>query len=94
MASGQFLLSATKPGYLESTFGQRQPGSGRPGTPLSVSTGQRIERIALPIARGGVLAGTVSDDGGEPAFGTEVQAYRFVWQDGERTLRHAGVGHR
>ena len=31
-----------------------------------------------------------SDDGGEPAFGTEVQAYRFVWQEGERTLRHAG----
>jgi hypothetical protein len=88
--AGQFTLSATKPGYLESTFGQRQPGSGRPGTPLSVTGGQRIERVSLPIARGGVLAGTVSDDGGEPAFGTEVQAYRFVWQQGERTLRIAG----
>jgi hypothetical protein len=90
VAAGQFLLSATKPGYLESTFGQRQPGSGRPGTPLSVSSGQRVERVALPIARGGVLAGTVADDGGEPAFGTEVQAFRFVWQEGERTLRMQG----
>jgi hypothetical protein len=33
----------------------------------------------------------VSDDGGEPAFGAEVQAYRFVWQQGERTLRIAGA---
>ena len=90
VAAGQFLLTAAKPGYLESTFGQRQPGSGRPGTPLSVSAGQRIERVALPIARGGVLAGTVADDGGEPAFGTEVQAFRFAWQQGERTLRLAG----
>ena len=90
VAAGQFTLSAAKPGYLESMFGQRQPGSGRPGTPLSVTAGQRIERVSLPIARGGVLAGTVLDDGGEPAFGTEVQAYRFVWQQGERTLRIAG----
>lgn len=88
--AGQFLLTASKPGYLDSTFGQRQPGSGRPGTPLSVSASQRIDRLSLAIARGGVLAGTVSDDGGEPAFGTDVQAYRFVWQQGERTLRLAG----
>jgi hypothetical protein len=91
VGAGQFTLSASKPGYLESTFGQRQPGSGRPGTPLSVAAGQRVERISLPIARGGVLAGTVSDDGGEPAFGTQIQAYRFVWQHGERTLRIAGA---
>jgi protocatechuate 3,4-dioxygenase beta subunit len=90
VSAGQFTLSATKPGYLESTFGQRQPGSGRPGTPLSVAAGQRVERLSLPIARGGVLAGMVSDDGGEPAFGTEVQAFRFVWQQGERILRIAG----
>ena len=91
VAAGQFLLAATKPGYLESTFGQRQPGSGRPGTPLSVSAGQRIERVALPIARGGVLAGTVADDGGEPAFGTEVQAFRFVWQRGNARCAWQGL---
>lgn len=90
IAAGQFLLTAGKPGYLESTFGQRQAGSGRPGTPLSVSSGQRVERVTLPIARGGVLAGTVADDGGEPAFGTDVQAFRFAWQRGERTLQLAG----
>src|SRR4029453_11501576 len=32
----------------------------------------------------------VVDNGGEPAFGTEVRALRYVWQEGERTLRLAG----
>jgi hypothetical protein len=90
VTAGEFLLSASKPGYLESTFGQRQPGSGRPGTAISVGSGQRVERLSIPIARGGVLAGTVADDGGEPAFGTEVRAYKSIWQRGERTLRLAG----
>jgi hypothetical protein len=90
IAAGEFTLTASKPGYLESAFGQRQPGSGRPGTPISIANGQRIERLSVPIARGGVLTGTVADDGGEPAFGTEVRAYKSIWQRGERSLRLAG----
>lgn len=88
--AGQFHLTASKPGYLTSAYGERQPGGGRPGTPLSVTAGQHIERLALPLARGGVLAGTVADDGGEPQFGVEVRAFRFAWQAGERLLRPAG----
>jgi len=90
VGTGQFTLTASKPGYLDSTYGERRPGSGRPGTPLSIADGQKIDRLTLPIARGGVLAGTVVDDGGEPAYGTEVRALRYVWQEGERTLRLAG----
>jgi hypothetical protein len=88
--AGQFTIVASKPGYLDSEYGQKKPGSGRPGTPLSISEGQRVERLSLPIARGGVLAGVVVDDGGEPAFGTEVRALRYTWQNGERVLRPAG----
>jgi hypothetical protein len=88
--AGQFTIAASKPGYLESVYGQKKPGSGRPGTPVSVAEGQRIERLSVPIARGGVLAGVVVDDGGEPAYGTEVRALRYTWQNGERVLRAAG----
>jgi hypothetical protein len=91
--AGPFHLTASKPGYLTSAYGERQPGSGRPGTPLSVAAGQHIERLVLPVARGGVLAGAVADDGGEPQFGIEVRAFRFVWQAGERLLRPVGSAH-
>jgi hypothetical protein len=87
LSAGQVTLTVSKPGYLDSIYGQRRPGSGRPGTPLSLVDGQKIERLSLPIARGAALAGTVTDDGGEPAFGTEVRALRYVWQDGQRALR-------
>jgi hypothetical protein len=87
LPAGQVTLTVSKPGYLDSIYGQRRPGSGRPGTPLSLVEGQKVERLSLPIARGAALAGTVTDDGGEPAFGTEVRALRYVWQDGQRVLR-------
>jgi Carboxypeptidase regulatory-like domain len=90
VAAGEFTLTASKPGYLDSIYGQRQPGSSRPGTPLSVADGQKLERLSLPIARGGVLTGAVVDESGEPAFGTEVRALRYFWQGGERTLRVVG----
>jgi hypothetical protein len=90
VSAGRVTLAVSKPGYLESLYGQRRPGSGGPGTELSVAEGERIDRLALPLARGGVLAGMVTDDHGEPAFGTEVRAFRHVWELGERTLVVAG----
>jgi hypothetical protein len=90
VSAGRVTLVVSKPGYLESLYGQRRPGSGGPGTELSVADGQRIDRLALPLARGGVLVGTVTDDRGEPAFGTDVRAFRYVWELGERTLVVAG----
>lgn len=89
--AGEFTLRTSKPGYLDSIYGQRRPGSGRPGTPLSIAEGQKLERLSLAIARGGVLAGTITDDNGEPAFGADVRALKYVWQNGERTLRPVGA---
>src|SRR5262245_12698030 len=90
VAAGQYTLTASKAGFLDSTYGQKRPGSGRPGTPLSIAEGQRVERLSLPIARSGVLAGTVVDDVGEAVYGTEVQAFKYEWQGGDRLLRFAG----
>ena len=41
LPAGEFTLRAGKPGYLESIFGQKCPGSGRPGMPRSIADGQR-----------------------------------------------------
>ena len=49
---GEYTLSANKGGFVESIYGQRQPGSGRLGTPITVDRGaaaQRSERA--PRAR-------------------------------------------
>jgi hypothetical protein len=87
---GQFTLSASKVGYLDATYGQKKPGSGRAGRSLSITEGQRLEHLALPMPLGGVISGTVVDDVGEPAFLTVIRALRYAWRAGERTLTIVG----
>ena len=90
LPAGEFTLRASKPGYLEAIYGQKRPGSGRPGTPVSLKDAQHLEKIALSIPKGGVLTGTIVDDVGEPAFGVLVRAMRYAFRNGERTLVGAG----
>src|SRR6185436_16203804 len=71
-------------------YGQKQPGSGRPGTPIRLLAGQQLKDISLQIARGGVITGRVVDEVGDPAYGMNVRAYRWVMQSGERTLQQGG----
>jgi hypothetical protein len=91
LPAGDFTLRANKPGYLEAIYGQKKPGSGRPGTPLSLKDGQHLEKLTLSIPKGGVLTGTIVDDVGEPAFGVQVRAMRYAYRNGEKTLVNAGT---
>jgi hypothetical protein len=86
LGPGEYTLSANKGGFVESIYGQRQPGSGRLGTPIRLTAGQQLKDLALPLARGGVLTGIVLDEVGDPAFGITVRAYKWVMKSGERTL--------
>ncbi len=90
LPAGDFTLRVNKPGYLESIYGQKNPGSGRPGTPISLKENQRLEKLSLTIPKGGVITGAVVDDAGEPAFGVPVRALRWTWRNGERILVSAG----
>jgi protocatechuate 3,4-dioxygenase beta subunit len=91
LAAGRFTLSASKPGYLGVTYGQRTPGSGRPGTPLQLDDGQRLS-IQLQLPRAGVISGIVLDEQGEAVPGTQVRVYRFSMQNGIRMPQQAGSG--
>lgn len=84
LPAGRYSLSASKPGHVSVTYGQRQPG--RPGTPIELSDGQKFDaRLQLP--RGGVITGTVLDELGEPSPGTQIRVMRYVMQAGARTLQ-------
>lgn len=89
---GEYTLSANKGGFVESIYGQRQPGSGRLGTPIRLAAAQQVKDLNLPLARGGVLTGVVLDEVGDPAFGIAVRAYKWVMKSGERTLVETASG--
>lgn len=91
LPAGQYTLSASKPGYLDSVFGALRPGPTMPGVTLHLSAGQKLDDVAFRIPRGGAIAGIVTDEFGDPAFSVPVRAIRFVYENGRRVARPAGT---
>lgn len=83
LPAGRYGLSATRPGHVSVTYGQRQPG--RPGTQIQLSDGQKF-RADMQVPKGGVITGTVLDENGEAAPQTSVRVMRFITSNGERSL--------
>jgi hypothetical protein len=74
LPAGRYLVTANKAGYVS-----RAQGQGRPGDqlkPIAVSDGQVVERIDFSLLRGGVIAGRVVDEYGEPLSNIQVGAMR------------------
>ncbi|HYE86396.1 MAG TPA: carboxypeptidase-like regulatory domain-containing protein [Vicinamibacterales bacterium] len=88
LAAGRYNVSASKGGFVMGQFGQRRPGD--PGTPIDLGEGQRAEKVNFILSRGGVIAGKIVDDGGEPVAGTMVTAMRYQFIGGQRRLVQGG----
>ena len=89
LPAGRYSLSASKSGHVTVRYGQRHLG--RPGTPIQLADGQKIQ-LQLQIPRGGVITGTVLDEHGEAIPGTQVRVLRYSMQSGQRRLQQAGNG--
>ena len=89
LPAGRYTVNASKPGYLQIPFGAKK--AGRPGTPIQLAAGQKMEKANIAIPKGGVITGIVVDDNGEVTPRTQVRAMRFVMRTGERTLQQAGT---
>ncbi|HUL73457.1 MAG TPA: carboxypeptidase-like regulatory domain-containing protein [Vicinamibacterales bacterium] len=88
LPAGRFTLSASKPGYVDMTYGAKKPG--HPGTPIQLADGQKIEKLNVALPKGGVVTGVVIDESGEPSPGTQVRLMRYVLRTGEKTLQQTG----
>ena len=87
LPAGRYTVTATKGGFAQAQFGSRRPGD--PGTPIELADGQTAEKVNFIMSRGGVIAGTIVDDGGEPISGASVSAVRFQYMGGTRRLMPA-----
>jgi hypothetical protein len=88
LAAGRYLVSASKTGFVTVNFGQRRPL--RPGTPIELGDGQRLEHVNFVLPRGSVIAGHIFDEDGEPLARAGVTVWRYQYQGGERRLVAAG----
>jgi hypothetical protein len=84
LPAGRYTVTAMKGGFAQAAFGARRPGD--PGTPIDLADGQTADKVSFVMSRGGVIAGVIVDDGGEPVAGTQVAAMRYQWMSGSRRL--------
>jgi carboxypeptidase family protein len=85
---GRFTMSVSKAGYVDMAYGAKR--AGRPGTPIQLTEGQKLEKANVTLPRGSVVTGVVIDENGEPSPGTSVRVMRFLMRTGEKTLQQAG----
>ena len=83
-AEGQFEFTAVPAGRVQVTasrvgfFDYDNVWNGEPEEPdwQPVAAGQRIQGVRIALYRGGVVAGRVLDEFGEPAVGVEIEVLR------------------
>jgi hypothetical protein len=79
---GTYYLSAERAGYLRVERGQRN--ALERGLTIEVASGQELDRMDLALPAGGVLAGRITDELGEPYPGVYVSAITWRYDAGKR----------
>jgi hypothetical protein len=74
LPAGQFTLSASKPAYLNMSYGAVRPGGA--GTPIVLTAGQQITDVRMTLPHGGAIGGTIRDARGAPIAGIQVTVAR------------------
>jgi hypothetical protein len=88
LPAGEWRVTVAKGGYFTWRPGQRRPFESPP--PITLTRGQRVT-ADVPLSRGGVIAGRVYDDTGEPLAGLRVRVYRAKMSGGYRRLEDVGA---
>ncbi len=84
LPEGRYSLSATRPRYLSSSYGQKRPD--RPGMAVQLADGQEIKDLTITLFSAGVITGLVYGDDGEPVQSAQVRAMRYTMASGVRRL--------
>lgn len=79
---GRYTLVASRTGFVNGQWGARSPG--KSGSPITLTTGQRLSDLTIKVTPQGVVTGRILDEDGDPMQGVQVQAIRFVYSQGRR----------
>jgi hypothetical protein len=87
---GAVVLTATKGGYVNATYGQRRPGGTAQPVPIEPDT--RVADLELRMWKFGAIGGTILDESGDPVVGTRVAAFMRTWIAGRRRYTAGPTG--
>lgn len=83
--AGRYRIAATRNGYVRAEYGDRE-GNGC-GAAVTLAQGQRLENVRVGMMAAGAIAGRLLDQDGEPVVSVGVQALRYNYVNGKRTLQ-------
>ena len=84
LVAGRYQLNASKGSFVQLQYGQARPFE--PGKPLELANGQTVERVDFNLPRGGIIAGRILDEFGDPTSDVQVMAMRYQYVQGRRQL--------
>ena len=79
---GSYYVSVARGGFLGLQYGQRRPRER--GVTVDVRPGATVDKIDIALPRGGVLAGRITDELGDPYPGVAVSAVGTRYNLGKR----------
>ena len=88
--AGAYLLTVSKSGYYDGAYGKRRPGGS--ALPFEIAATQSLGDMRIELFRGGVITGSVVDEGSEPIAGVRVIAFRRDFAEGEWRYTASGTG--
>lgn len=88
LPAGRYTLGASKGGYVNLSYGQRRPFESP--RPIELGEAQVLQKIDFNLPRGGVIAGQVTDEFGEPVTEAMVQVGRLRFTGGRRQFTIVG----
>jgi Carboxypeptidase regulatory-like domain len=93
LPSGNYTLTATRPGFVAAVYGATQPGFGL-GVPIAVFDDKPVTGVTIRMLPGAAITGVVRMTGGTPVSGVMVRSIPASGQRGLRSssLLTAGVG--
>ena len=88
LPAGLYVVSGSKPNYIGLNYGQSRPTELT--RPVDLGNNQHLDRVDLTLARGGVIAGRVLDEYGEPVSDAQVTPLQKRMSQGQLRLLSSG----
>jgi len=85
---GQYMLSADRTGFVRKSYGARGPQRG--GAVLTLAPAQKLTDISFKLLPQAVITGRIVDEDNDPVAHAQVQATRWRYMNGKKTLGPAG----
>jgi hypothetical protein len=84
LPAGTYRLAAARMGFVRSEYGQRGPNG--TGSTITLLGGQKVADLQIRLTETAAISGRILDRNGDPFPNVQVQALRYVYENGRRVL--------